>query len=125
MEVRGRCLSEGLPRAVTLTSAETAEALEEPLSAILDAVCRVIERIPTELLGDISSSGIVLTGGGAMLGNLPKRVEAVTGLRCRLADDPIHCVAKGTGAALSRIGALAENGQSVAGQKRRRENSNQ
>ena len=121
MEVRGRCLAEGLPRAVTLSDSDTLEAREEPLSVILDAVCKVIERIPTELLGDVASSGIVLTGGGAMVGGLAKRMEQVTGLHCRLADDPAHCVAKGTGAALARIGDFADKGKSVAGQKRKRE----
>ena len=121
MEVRGRSLSEGLPMAVTVSDSAMAEALEEPVGQILDAVCKVIERIPTELLGDVSASGIVLTGGGAMIGGLTKRMEKVTGLRCRLADDPIHCVANGTGLALSRIGELADNNQSVAGKKRKRE----
>ena len=108
MEVRGRCLVEGLPKMITVTERDIFEAMEETTQQILDAVCRVVEKIPTDLLGDISEGGIVLTGGGALLPGIDKRIAKAAGIPCRVADDPLHCVARGTGMALGHLSALHE-----------------
>ncbi|MBO4228728.1 MAG: rod shape-determining protein [Clostridia bacterium] len=112
LEIRGRGLLEGLPSAAVVTGDELSAALEEPLSGILDMICKVIEQVPTELLADISSSGIVLTGGGAQLNGFAKRVSQRTGLPCKVAEDPVHCVVKGTGLALNRIQTLSNSSRS-------------
>ena len=67
LEVKGRCLIQGLPRVVRINSDEIPDALEEPITAIIEAVCSVVERTPPELIGDILSNGIVMTGGGSLL----------------------------------------------------------
>ena len=79
------------------------EALKEPLKAIIDTICLVIERTPPELLGDIYKNGIVLTGGGSKLTGLDKLIENATGIRTYLAKDPISCVVLGTGKSLEEL----------------------
>ena len=108
MSVKGRCLVKGLPKMVTFHSKETLDALIEPLTAIIDTICLVIERTPPELLGDIYKNGIVLTGGGSKLTGLDKLIEKTTGIRTYVANDPISCVALGTGKSLENLegGAL-------------------
>lgn len=118
-EVRGRCLLTGLPRGVTVSSREIADALDEPVGQIEDAVCKVVEKIPTELLGDIASQGILFTGGSALVAGTDKRMAKITGLRCRVADNPRLCVANGLGMALSRLGEMQE-GTTVGRAKRRK-----
>ena len=103
MDVKGRCLVKGLPRVVTFHASETFEALKEPLKAIIDTICLVIERTPPELLGDIYKNGIVLTGGGSKLTGLDKLIEKATGIRTYLAKDPISCVVLGTGKSLEEL----------------------
>lgn len=120
MEVRGRCLLTGLPKAVSVTNREIYDALEEVTGQILDAVCKIVEKIPTELLGDISAQGILLTGGGALLSGMDKRMAKTTGLRCRIAEDPLHCVANGVGRALSNLGDMQDGTQGVGAKQRRR-----
>ena len=97
MEVKGRCLVQGLPKVVTLSSKEMLEAMMEPISAILDSICSVIERTPPDLVGDILKHGIVMTGGGSQLYGFDKLIEDVTGIKTRIAKDPVLCVAMGTG----------------------------
>lgn len=103
IEVKGRDLVKGLPRMVSFSSAETLAALIDPITAILDAICRVIEKTPPELIADVYRNGIVMTGGGSMLRGLDRLVERTTGMRARLANDPISCVALGTGRSLENI----------------------
>ncbi|MDB4048910.1 rod shape-determining protein [Luminiphilus sp.] len=100
IDVRGRHLAEGVPRSFTLTNDEIRGALEEPLEAMLRAVKLALEQSPPELAADIAESGIVLTGGGALLTDLDKRISDETGLPVVVADDPLTCVARGGGKAL-------------------------
>ena len=108
IEVKGRCLLQGLPRVVRISSAEIPSALEEPIKAIVEAVCTVIERTPPELIGDVLSNGIVMTGGGSLLYGLDKLIANVTGIKTRVAEKAVSCVAIGTGMALDNISALPE-----------------
>ena len=97
MEVKGRCLVQGLPKVITLSSKEMLEAMMEPISAVLDTICSVIEKTPPELVGDILKGGIIMAGGGSLLYGLDKLIEDVTGIHTRVAKNPIECVALGTG----------------------------
>jgi rod shape-determining protein MreB len=97
MEVKGRCLIQGLPKNVTISSREMLEAMMDPISAILDAICTAVERTPPELMGDILNNGIYLSGGGSMLMGLDKLIEDVTGIKTQRVKDPIKCVALGAG----------------------------
>lgn len=106
MEVRGRNLVTGLPKTHEVFSHEVVEALEEPVAAIVDTIHSVIEKTPPELAADISNSGIVLTGGGALLHGLDMLLNQKLGTPVRVADDPISCVAIGTGKALEAMEAL-------------------
>lgn len=109
MDVRGRDLMAGLPKTVKVTSPETREALQEPVMAICQTIRTVLEQTPPELTADIYDKGIVLTGGGAMLHGLDLLVTQETGVPCYLADDPISCVAKGTGKALENFEAMEDH----------------
>ncbi|MBL4828057.1 MAG: rod shape-determining protein, partial [Spongiibacteraceae bacterium] len=100
VDVRGRNLAEGVPRSFTLNSDEILEAMQEPLMAIVQAVKRALEQSPPELAADIAETGIVLTGGGALLRDVDKLVSDETGLPVLVADDPLTCVARGGGKAL-------------------------
>ncbi|QEK13690.1 rod shape-determining protein [Crassaminicella thermophila] len=109
MECRGRDLVSGLPRTIKVTSEEMLEALEEPVMSIAEAVHAVLERTPPELAADISDRGIVMTGGGALLNGLNKLIEERTGIATYVAEDPIECVAKGTGKSLESIHILEKS----------------
>ena len=100
IDVRGRNLAEGVPRSFTLNSDEILDALQEPLSAIVQAVKSALEKSPPELASDIAESGLVLTGGGALLRDLDKLLSEETGLPVIVADDPLTCVARGGGRAI-------------------------
>jgi rod shape-determining protein MreB and related proteins len=104
--VRGRDVVSGLPREIELSSAQIRTALEGPLSDILAAVHATLEETPPELASDISRDGILLAGGGALLRGFDERVEAETGMRAKLADSPLTCVAVGAGHALEEPEAL-------------------
>ncbi len=108
VEVKGRCLTQGLPKVITISSREMIEALAEPITAILTAVCNVIERTPPELLGDILKNGIVMTGGGSMLYGFAQLMTKATGIPTRIADDPVSCVAVGTGKSLDNLDMLID-----------------
>lgn len=97
LDVRGRNLVSGLPRIITVTSDETLEALAEPCSKIVDAVHSVLEKTPPELAADIADRGIVLTGGGALLWGMEQLLEEKTGITTMTAENPMNCVAIGTG----------------------------
>ena len=100
IDVRGRNLAEGVPRSFTLNSDEILEALQEPLSSIVQAVKSALEQSPPELAADIAESGLVLTGGGALLRDIDKLISEETGLPVIIADDPLTCVARGGGKAM-------------------------
>jgi rod shape-determining protein MreB len=109
-ECRGRDLVTGLPKSVSVSSVEMLNALDEPLQVICEAVHSVLEQTPPELASDISNSGIVITGGGAHLKGIDKRIMKRTGISVIIAEDPKSCVAIGTGKALNSIEAM-ESGQ--------------
>jgi rod shape-determining protein MreB and related proteins len=101
MEIKGRNLIEGVPKTITIDDSEVREALSECISTIMNAIRVALERTPPELSADISDRGIVLTGGGALLKNLDKRIREETGLPVSIADDPLCSVVLGTGKMLS------------------------
>jgi len=108
MEVKGRNLIEGVPRTVTIDDSEIRESLSECVATIVNAVRVALERTPPELSADISDRGIVLTGGGALLKNLDKRIREETGLPVSIADDPLASVVLGTGKMLSDFKLLRQ-----------------
>jgi rod shape-determining protein MreB len=101
MEIKGRNLIEGVPRTITVDDTEIREALSDAVATIINAIRVALERTPPELSADISDRGIVLTGGGALLKNLDKRIREETGLPVSIADDPLASVVLGTGRMLS------------------------
>ncbi|MCB6365232.1 rod shape-determining protein MreB [Intestinibacillus massiliensis] len=108
MEIKGRCLMTGLPRVFTVTSTEVLEAFEEVTARIVEAIHSVLERTPPELVGDISTNGIVMTGGGSMVWGFDKLVAAKTGIPTRVADDAVSCVAYGTGNCLDNLQSMQD-----------------
>jgi rod shape-determining protein MreB len=108
MAVKGRCLVQGLPKEITLSSKEMLEAMMEPISAIMDAVCSVIEKTPPELVGDILKNGIVMTGGSSQLFGLDRLMADVIEIKTRVAKDPAKCVAMGTGKILAYLDRVGE-----------------
>jgi rod shape-determining protein MreB len=107
-EIRGRDLVSGLPKTVEISTADIREAIEEPVAAIVDAVKVTLDKTPPELAADIMSSGIVVTGGGALLHGLGQRLQAETGMPIRIADDPLSSVAVGSGQCLEEFEALKQ-----------------
>ena len=103
MEVRGRDMISGLPRKTVITSEEIREALQEPLTAILETVTRTLERCEPELAADLVDNGITLAGGGALLRGVDIIVGNATGLDVRIAEDPLTCVARGTAIYLEHL----------------------
>jgi len=103
MDVRGRDLSTGLPRTLTICSNEMMEAFAEPAMAIVEAVRSVLEKTPPELIADINSRGIFMTGGGSLVDGLDKLIQEHTGINVMVAEDAISCVAIGTGKALDNL----------------------
>lgn len=103
MEIRGRDLVTGLPKVITITSKEVTEAIKEPVNSIIEAIKLTLEKTPPELAADIMESGIMLTGGGALLRGLDTLINLETGMPVNIAEDPLDCVAKGTGYALENI----------------------
>ena len=105
-QIRGRDMMNGVPKELLITERQIAESLAEPVSAIIEAVKVALEQTPPELAADIVDKGIVLTGGGALLGNLDLVLRHATGLPVSIAEDPLTCVALGTGRALEEKKAL-------------------
>jgi rod shape-determining protein MreB len=101
MDIKGRNLIEGVPKTITSDDSEIREALGECVATIMNAIRVALERTPPELSADISDRGIVLTGGGAMLKNLDKRIREETGLPVSIAEDPLASVVLGTGKMLT------------------------
>ena len=108
MDVKGRDLVSGVPKTLTITSDEIRTAITEQVDAIIEAVKMALELTPPELSADIVDQGIVLTGGGALLKNLDKRLKQETGLPIIIAEDPLSSVVLGSGKALENIEVLKE-----------------
>jgi rod shape-determining protein MreB and related proteins len=106
MEVKGRNLSEGVPRSFTISSNEILEALTDPLNSIVSAVKSALEQTPPELGADIAERGMMLTGGGALLRDLDRLLAEETGLPVLVAEEPLTCVVRGCGMALERMERL-------------------
>ena len=105
-EIRGRDLVTGLPKTIIVSSEEIRRAIEEPVNAIVDAVKSTLDRTPPELAADIMDKGIVLTGGGALLKGLDERLKHETGMPVHLTENPLSCVAIGSGKCLEEFEAL-------------------
>jgi rod shape-determining protein MreB len=103
VEIRGRDLISGLPRNIKVSSNETAEAVSDPLTEIIQAIKAVLRDTPPELSADIMDKGMVLSGGGALLKNIDEMIARATGVPCFLAEEPLLCVAKGTGVVLENL----------------------
>lgn len=97
VEVKGRDVSSGMPKTVSLSSKEMIGAMYEPMTALIDGICDIIEHTPPELVGDILHNGIILVGGGSMLSGLDKLIHRVTGIKTKVAKNPESCVAVGMG----------------------------
>ena len=105
IEVRGRDLAQGLPKNIKLNSTEISEALQEPLKEIVMIVKSLLRETPPELSADIMDKGMILSGGGALLKNIDQLISQTTGVPCFVAQDPLTCVARGTGAVLDNLDA--------------------
>ena len=103
MEIRGRDLVEGLPKNITVSTNEIAEAIAEPLEEITIAVKTLLRDTPPELSADIMDKGMVISGGGALLTGIDQLISQSTGVPCFIADDALACVAKGTGVVLDNL----------------------
>ncbi|PUB12310.1 rod shape-determining protein [Paenisporosarcina sp. OV554] len=109
MEIRGRDLVTGLPKTLEISSEEIAESLKESVTAIIDGVKKTLEQTPPELSADVMERGIVLTGGGALLKNLDKVISDETSMPVFIAENPLDCVAIGTGMALDHMNMIRQN----------------
>ena len=107
-EIRGRDLVSGLPKTIVVSAEEVRKALEEPVNIIVDAVKATLDKCPPELAGDVMDSGIVLTGGGALLRGLDERLRHETGMPIHIADNPLHSVALGSGKCVEEFAALQQ-----------------
>ena len=103
IEIRGRDLINGLPKTITINSNEVTEAISDRLQDIIRAVKNVLHKTPPELAADIMNKGMVLSGGGALLRNFNELITQTTGVSCYVTDEPLFCVAKGTGMALENL----------------------
>ena len=118
-EIRGRDMVAGLPKTVVLTSEEIRQALEEPLSQIIEAVKETLDRTPPELASDIMDRGIMLAGGGSLLQGLDERLREETQMPAHLAESPLTCVAVGSGRSLEEFEAIHRSNRSSRGRRRR------
>ena len=107
-EVKGRSLTNGLPKTVTITSNELIEAFVEPMNQILDAVHAVLERTLPQLVGDLDTNGIVMSGGGSLIYGIDRLIERSTGIRTIVVDDPVSCAAYGAGKLLKRLDEMQD-----------------
>ena len=108
MEIKGRDLMNGVPKELMISERQISESLAEPVGAIIEAVKVALEHTAPELAADIVDKGIVLTGGGALLGNMDFVLRHATGLPVSIADDPLSCVVLGTGRALEEMKRLKD-----------------
>ncbi len=107
-EVKGRCLVTGLPRSVTVSSTDMAEALEEPMARLMEAIHLVLEQTLPELVADVSENGIILSGGGSQIWGLDKLITDETGIEAVLVDDALSCTAYGAGRMLQNLNDMQE-----------------
>ncbi len=114
MQVKGRNLVTGLPAAVELSDIDIYKAIADIADELVDTVKGVLEQTPPELAGDIHTNGIILTGGGALIGGIDKLIERETKIKTVIADDPLRCVARGTGLAFERIDTLRDGFESIS-----------
>ena len=114
MDVKGRCLLTGLPKVVSVSSTEMMDAFEEPVERIMEAIHSVLERTPPELVADISTNGIVMTGGGSLVSGFDKLVTARTGIHAVIAEEAISCVALGTGKSLADLNSLQDGTMNIS-----------
>jgi rod shape-determining protein MreB len=119
-EIRGRDMVSGLPKTVVLTSEEIRQALEEPLSQIIDAVKATLDRTPPELSSDIMDRGIMLAGGGSLLQGLDERLREETQMPCHLAESPLTCVAVGSGRSLEEFEVIHRTNKNSKNRRRSR-----
>ncbi len=120
MNVKGRCLTEGLPKMVTIGSDEVREAVMPVAKAIADGVCHVLERTPPELVGDIAVGGITMTGGGSLIYGMDRLIERASGIKTYIAENPTTCVVIGTGRSLDNIPVLPEGVINISRQRQSR-----
>ena len=112
--VKGRNLVSGMPEMVEISEVELFEAVEDEIAEILEAIKLVLEETPPELVGDIYENGVLLAGGGAMLSGLRKLIERTLQVKCVIAKDSLHCVAKGTAIAFRKMNHLLDGFENVA-----------
>ena len=117
MEVKGRCLLTGLPKEVTVSCTEMMDAFEEPVERIMEAIHSVLERTPPELVADISTNGIIMTGGGSLVSGFDKLVCARTGIHTVVAEDAVSCVALGTGKSLDSLNNMQDGTMNLSRRK--------
>lgn len=120
MNVKGRCLKEGLPKMITINSDEVKEAAAPVVKAIAEAVCHVLERTPPELVGDIAANGIILTGGGSLLYGMDRLIEKATGIKTFISENPVTSVVIGTGRSLDNMNVLPEGIINISRQRQER-----
>ena len=117
MDVKGRCLLTGLPKVVTVSSTEMMDAFEEPVERIMEAIHSVLERTPPELVADVSTNGIIMTGGGSLVYGFDKLVTARTGIHATVAEDAISCVVLGTGKSLDSLNSMQDGTMNLSRRK--------
>ena len=117
MDVKGRCLLTGLPKVVTVSSTEMMDAFEEPVERIMEAIHSVLERTPPELVADVSTNGIIMTGGGSLVYGFDKLVTARTGIHTTVAEEAISCVVLGTGKSLDSLNAMQDGTMNLSRRK--------
>ena len=117
MDVKGRCLLTGLPKVVTVSSTEMMDAFEEPVERIMEAIHSVLERTPPELVSDVSTNGIIMTGGGSLVYGFDKLVTARTGIHTTVAEDAISCVVLGTGKSLDSLNSMQDGTMNLSRRK--------
>ena len=120
MNVKGRCLKEGLPKMISISSEEVREAVLPVAKAIADGVCHVLERTPPELVGDIAVTGIVMTGGGSLIYGMDRLIEHACGIKTYIAENPTACVVIGTGRSLDNMQVLPEGIINISRQRQER-----
>ena len=106
LEIKGRDLTDGLPKTLQITSTQIEEAMRESISKIIDVIKNTLEKTPPELSSDIMERGIMLAGGGALIQNLDKLINMETGMPVVIADSPLDCVVRGTGKTLEELEKL-------------------
>ena len=107
-EIKGRSLTNGLPKTVTISSNELIEAFVEPMNHILESIHTVLERTPPQLVGDLDSNGIIMSGGGSLIYGIDRLIERSTGIRTMVVDDPISCASYGAGKMLSHLNDMQD-----------------